>query len=210
MWVVAFLVLLLAPKEEGFKPLFNGKDLTGWSFVFRKPVDARKTFLIKGGAIVCTGKPVGYMTTDASFEQFTLRFDWRYKRPKDLEDDAAFLGNSGYLLFIRKDWVWPSCIEVQGMNRDAGGIIPIKTKAEYTTDKEAREKARKPVGEWNAMEIIVKGGTITVFLNGTKISTVTKYTLKKGRIGFQSEGAEIHWRNIRIKREPKGRKEPKK
>ena len=201
---VAVLVCLSSSSAEpGFEALFNGKNLDGWRFVFReKGVDGTKTFQAVDGVLVCSGRPAGYMVTKGSFERFTLRFDWRYKRPDGLADDAKFRGNSGYLLFVQEDTVWPRSLEVQGMNRDAAGIIPIKCKAKFTTDAEARTKARKPVGEWNSMEIIAKGGTVTAFLNGAKISTVTECDLSKGPIGFQSEGAEIHWRNIRIRKEP--------
>jgi type 1 glutamine amidotransferase len=189
-------------KEEGFVQLFNGKDFTGWKFHFdEKGADPTKTFSVRDGAIVCTGKPAGYMYTEKSYREFTLHFDWRYARPADLEDDSKFPGNSGYLLFIQKHEVWPRSIEVQGMNRDVAGIIPIKTEAKFETDAQTRERERKPVGEWNTMWINVKGGRITVYLNGELVSTVTEYEPKEGPIGFQSEGAEIHWRNIRIREE---------
>ena len=184
--------------EEGFQ------KLEGFTYVFAKEgVDASKTFLAEGNVVRCTGRPYGYMVTKKSYREFTLRFDWKYTRPKDLRDDADFKGNSGYLLFVTKDEVWPRSIEVQGMNRDVAGIIPIKTKAKFTTDAEARKKARKAVGEWNTMEIVVKGGTIRASIIGTLISTVTEYEPKEGRIGFQSEGAEISWRNLSLREEKK-------
>lgn len=188
--------------EPAFESLFNGTDLSGWRFTFREEgVDPSKTFLVRDGMVVCTGRPVGYMSTEASYERFTLSFDFRYARPEGLASDADFGGNSGYLLFVQEDAVWPRCIEVQGMNRDVAGIIPIKSKAEFETDADARERARKPVGEWNHVDIVVRDGKITASLNGTLVSTVTSYEPTRGRIGFQSEGAEIHWKDIRIRRD---------
>jgi hypothetical protein len=193
LWFVS-----LAPAEEPKpEPIFNGKDLKNWTFVGK---DADQAFSVKEGVVVCKGRPVGYMATKRSFKNdFTLTLEWRYARPKDLADDAEFGGNSGYLLFVQKDEVWPRSIEVQGKNRDAAGIIPIKCKAKFVTDKQARKNALKPVGEWNALKIVVEGGTIRTYLNAALISTVTEYEPKEGRIGFQSEGAEIHWRKIAIK-----------
>jgi hypothetical protein len=190
--------------EAGYTPLCNGKDFTGFSFVFSgKDADPSKTFSIADGVIVNTGNPAGYMITEKSYKDFVLRFDWRYKRPEKLEKDADFTGNSGYLLFVTGERkIWPKALEIQGMNRDAGKVIPITIKAEYTVDQEAQKKAVKPVGEWNTMEIVSKSGIVTSVVNGVKIATVTSCELKEGPIAFQSEGAEIHWRNLRIKAEP--------
>ncbi len=201
--ILPFL-LLAAPQgdEKGFVPLFNGKDLSGLKFQFEaKDVDPTKTFSVKDDALVCTGTPNGYWYTEKPYRDFTLRFHWRYKRPEGLTDEEKFPGNSGYLLFITEHKIWPKSIEVQGMNREVARIIPIECKDEtkFTTDAEARKKALKPVGEWNSMEIVAKGGRIEARLNGTLISTVTQHPFKEGAIGFQSEGAEIHWRNVRIR-----------
>ncbi|HET6201714.1 MAG TPA: DUF1080 domain-containing protein [Planctomycetota bacterium] len=198
--------LLLAPQEDekGFVPLFNGKDLAGFKFHFgEKDADPAKTFSVKDGAIVCTGTPPGYLYTEKPYGDFTLRFDWRYKRPADLKNDDDFGGNSGYLLFITEHKIWPRSIEVQGMNKEVARIIPIESKEQtkFTTDAEARKKACKPVGEWNSMEIVAKRGQVAARVNGTLISTVTEHPFKEGVIGFQSEGAEIHWRNLRIRPE---------
>jgi hypothetical protein len=197
---LALLLLAQEDKEEGFEKLTNGKDLSGWKFQFKEEVpDGARVFTLDGDTVVCSGKPAGYMYTEKSYKDFVLRFDWRYKRPDKLEDEKKFAGNSGYLLFIAEHKVWPRSLEIQGMNRDAGFVIPIGTKAKFELDKEAHKTAVKPVGEWNTMEIVSKDGKVTSAVNGVKIATVTECELKEGPIGFQSEGAEIHWRNLRIK-----------
>ncbi len=201
--------LLSAPQDDaGFVPLL-GPDLKGVSFVFEDPKhDPRTTFSFADGVLVNKGEPAGYFITDRSYREFTLRFDWRYRRPDDLKNDADFTGNSGYLLFVTGERkIWPKALEIQGMNRNAGFIIPITCKAEFTVDKEAQAKAVKPVGEWNTMEIRVKGGVTTSVVNGVTVATVTSCELSEGPIAFQSEGAEIHWRNIRIREE--GRAAPR-
>jgi hypothetical protein len=134
-----------------------------------------------------------------------VRYDWRYKRPGDLKDDAKFGGNSGCLVHIHDPGtpavggVWPQCVEVQGMNRDHGRLLFLKTKGEGQWDKEAKDKATRPVGEWNTTEIVCQAdGSITCKINGTPVSS-GKSALTEGMIGFQSEGAEIHFRAIKIK-----------
>ena len=198
------LALPAQEREEGFKPLFNGKDFTGIRFILgRDQTDPGKTFRVEEGAIECTGRPNGYWYTAKDYKDFVLRFDFRYKNPKGEVDQNRWGGNSGYLLFIDgKHKVWPKCVEVQGMNRDVLKLINLGIKSKMTFhDPEARKKVRKPIGEWNKVEIVSKGGVITSSLNGTKISVIESPDAKAGPIGFQSEGVPIGWRKVRIKAE---------
>ncbi len=197
----------LPTDDQGFATLFNGSNFDSFKFYLgAKDADPSKTFSIVDGAIICTGNPAGYVYTRRRFSQFTLRYDWRFKRPANLKDDSKFGGNSGCLLFITAQnalGVWPKSIEVQGMNRDAGMIlaIPRGVKCKIQDFPDARKKAINPVGEWNSNEIISKDGAVTTIINGHKVSVFTDCELTEGPIGWQSEGAEIHWRNIRIKEE---------
>lgn len=204
----ALFAVLCAPlvraADEGWVPLFNGKDFDAFAFHLGKEGAGNKgTFTIKDGTIVVSGKPSGYMYTKKSYGSYTLEYEWNFKRPADLMNDKAFRANSGCLVHIGEAnalGVWPRCIEVQGMYHQAGLILPIprNLKCKCTEDKAAREKVLKPVGEWQTTRIEVAGGEMRIFLNGTLISTVSGCELTKGPIGFQSEGSEIHLRNIRI------------
>ena len=48
------------------------------------------------------------------------------------------------------------------------------------------------------MEITCKGGEITVKVNGDLVNSATNSSVTKGAIGLQSEGAEIHFRNVTL------------
>jgi hypothetical protein len=191
--------------ETGWSALFNGKDLDGWKFhLGRQGAENDGTFTVKDGVLICSGKPSGYIYTPESYSSYTLQFDFAFKRPEGLEKDSAFRGNSGCLIHIAEAnalGVWPRSVEVQGMNRQLGLILPIprSLKCTRTFDAEASEKARKPIGEFNTIEIDVNGGDMVIKLNGTVVSTVGDCELTEGPIGFQSEGVETHWRNIRIR-----------
>lgn len=185
-------------KEEGFKPLGNGKDMSNFKLVG----GLEGTWTVERDVIKCSGNPSGYFATTKSYKNFVLRFDFKYARPAGLEDDSKFQGNSGYLIYITGEHkVWPKSIEVQGLNRDAGKIFAISgyPTVKVKDDAEARKKALKPVGEWNSMEIVSKDGALTAILNATKVCESEAGEFKEGPIGFQSEGAEIHFRNPRIK-----------
>lgn len=191
--------------DEGWAPLFNGKDFDGWRFQLGREGTANKgTFTIEDGLLICEGQPAGYMYTKKSYKNYTLQFEFAFKRPEGLENDAKFGGNSGCLIHIGEKnalGIWPRSIEVQGMHRQLGIILPIPRdlKCELTFNKEARDRVIKPVGEFNAMEIEVEGGDMVISLNGAVVSTVSDCELTEGPIGFQSEGVETHWKNIRIK-----------
>ena len=65
-----------------------------------------------------------------------------------------------------------------------------------------QKRAIQPVGQWNSVEIVSKDGQVGSSLNGTLISIVSEHEFREpGYIGFQSEGAKIYWRNIRIREE---------
>ena len=194
-----------ANTEEGWTALFNGKDFDGWKFHLGKEgADNNGTFTIKEGILICSGKPSGYMYTEKSYRNYTLQFEFAFKRPDGLADDSGFRGNSGCLIHIGEQnalGVWPRSIEVQGMHWQLGLILPIprSVKCRRTLDSEARAKVLKPVGQFNTMEIEVRGGEMVISINGAVVSTVSDCELTEGPIGFQSEGAETHWKNIRIR-----------
>jgi hypothetical protein len=197
-------------KDSGFKPLFNGTDLTGWKFIMADDkADPAKTFYVKDKVIYVTGEPFGYLYTDKTYSNYVLRFDWQYKRPADLKDDLNWKGNSGCLMHIQEPGkrynpkgVWPQCVESQGRQMDHGKIFFMGVKgSDAKFDKETKDKVVRKVGEWNTTEVTCKAdGSLSVKINDTPVSS-GKSPLTSGHIGFQSEGAEIHFRNIEIKQE---------
>lgn len=62
-----------------------------------------------------------------------------------------------------------------------------------------KEDVEKPVGEWNTLECICDGDKLTYILNGKTVNAATKASLTKGKILFQSEGAELFFRKIDVK-----------
>jgi hypothetical protein len=60
--------------DEGFRPLFNGRDLTGWVNANCAP----ETWSARDGVVHCTGKPTGALCTDRQYENFVLEVEWRH------------------------------------------------------------------------------------------------------------------------------------
>lgn len=176
--------------------LFNGTDLSGWKlFLPDKNADPAKVWTVSDGVVHCGGKPAGYMRTEKQYDNYRLKLQWRWP-------DGG--GNSGVLLHIHEpDAVWPKSIEGQLQNGHAADFWVIggtdfkehanKDERRVIKRKRSNEKSQ---GEWNQYEIICKGNTIRLYVNGLLQNSATETTVTKGYIGLQSEGTPVEFRNI--------------
>ena len=162
------------------------------------------TWSATADGLKCGGKPKGYLYSKQSYQNFTLRLDYRFPRPDNLKDEAKFKGNTGFLVYITGEHkLWPICLEVQGKHvqmaaiKENGGAEPAKVE----DDDAARQQARKPVGQWNSLEIVSKDGALAVTLNDTPISKCEPDFISEGPIGIQAEDHPFEVRHIRLKRD---------
>ena len=187
--------------EEGFRAL----TFPDFEPFFAKPLQSpQTTWLSMHDAIICFGKPKGYMHSKEKFADFTLRLELRFAPPADESAAKNFNPNSGVMLHIVEPHKqWPKSLEVQGRFAELATIKENggAAKVLIVDDSAARESARKPVGEWNAIEIVSRAGAITSFLNGTKICESKPSDVTSGMIGLQSEDFEVHFRRLRIRPE---------
>ena len=210
------LVLLLActsctccPPQHSVE-LFNGKDLTGWTaFSSKEGVKLEDVWNVKDGVIVCTGEPIGWLATETPFTNYKLTAEWRWGDPQKP-------GNSGFFQRINGEpSTLPRCIECQLKHESAGDLMgfqgmtvsgdaarSMKPKkfalGELTGGVKKLAMAEKKPGEWNRAEITVQGDKISVIINGQKVNEVAGVPVLAGRIGLQSEGGEVHFRNVRV------------
>ena len=151
------------------------------------------TWSVKDGVIMCKGQPHGYIRTKKEYTNYIFKFEWRYN-----SEGAPPNPNSGVLLNIAPPHkTWPKCVEVQLMNPEAGSIFPLEGGMVNDANSKLRGKA-KPMGEWNSYEITVKDGLLTLVFNGEKVNAGADLEPRRGTIALQSEGWEIHFRNITI------------
>ncbi len=181
--------------------LFNGKDLTGWSYVASgKPADVNRVCSVKDGVLVCTGSPQGYLLLNDVRADYVLHFEWRWttSNPKN---------NSGGLMNITdgplQQGIWPVCFQAQTKTTFAGDIISMSSAAcaEAPAGKTAnkqKDPSEKAIGEWNAADVVVHGDTIEYTVNGVLQNKVTKCVPSFGKIGFQLEGYPYEMRNIKL------------
>lgn len=207
-WLFATLAFLLAGSASGAneKPiaLFNGRDLTGWTYHLADPnVKMEDVWSVKDGVLHCTGKPTGYLLTkENDFENYVLTVEWRWPQKG---------GNNGVLVHVTKPGalgVWPKCLEVQLGSGDAGDLWVIGTTLEIENPagriegrrhKNLTDGSEKKLGEWNKMEITCRGDEITVKVNGELVNHATKLSQSKGAIALQSEGTPIEYRDIKLR-----------
>jgi hypothetical protein len=220
LFVALSAVALVRPADPGqFRDLFNGKDLTGWVNVNTDP----DTWSVRDGMLVCRGKPIGVMRSDKQYENFLLHVEWRHMEPG---------GNSGVFLWSDATPVegkrLPKGLEVQmleldwpNLNRDKDGnprpiayvhgelfganglkIVPENPRGERSMSFENRCLGR---GQWNTYDVVAVDGVVKLSVNGKFVNGVRDATVRKGYLCLESEGAEIHFRSIKILELPGGR-----
>ena len=199
-------------KGDGWVKLFNGKDLTGWTVFLdpKKEADPAKVFSVKDGIIVCEGIPYGYLLTDKDYDNYEFKVQWRWgkKKGKGTPNSGVFVHVTG------PNKIWPKAVEAQLMSGHAGDFwlvdnFKLKVDPERHDPKNARhyfrmkDKVEKEPGEWNQYEITCKGDTIRLVINGQLVNVGTEAELSRGKILLQSEGAEIHFKDVMLKHLPK-------
>src|SRR5881396_828291 len=217
------LVLLMAActawaaDDDGFVPLFNGRDLNGWVNANCAP----ETWSVRDGLIHCTGQPTGALRTVRQYENFLLEVEWRH---------LSSGGNSG--VFI---WGTPIAapgvpflrgIEVQVLDHGYaeqyekqtgkkpdwftthGDVFPIhgatmKPFGRHNGDRSfPSEERSKGSPEWNRYRIVGSNGVLRLHVNGKEVSGGEDCNYRKGYLALESEGAPVEFRNIRIKELP--------
>ncbi len=206
------------PDKDGFVPMFNGKDLTGWKYV-NTP---KSTFYVKDGMIITTGHPTGYLRTPKQYENFIAEFDWMH-----IPNKPGAVGNSGF-------FVWADPIPAVGTGYTRGIEVQVlvnltykNKKGEITATSQGdlfsiwgatcvpdrphpdgwarclpKENHCKGEGEWNHYRVEGNDGRLTLAVNGHEVSGVSKCNPRKGYLALESEGSECRFKNLKIKELP--------
>lgn len=182
--------------EEGFTPLFNGKDLDGWI------AEGPCKFIANGDQVVCTGAgnyPT-WLRSDEVFENFILRFQFKMGK----------YGEGGIFLHA----------PIHGRNSNVG--FEIQLSDEIRNRKPAvistgaifgvlppKQQAARPLGEWNDVEVVMDWPALKVTVNGVVVQDLNveenpelRYRLRSGYLGLQDRGKTYALRNPRIRRLP--------
>ncbi|MAG92783.1 MAG: hypothetical protein CMJ48_03410 [Planctomycetaceae bacterium] len=201
-----------------YRSLFNGKDLTGWVNVNTD----KDTWSVRDGLLVCTGHPIGVMRSEKQYENFLLHIEWRHMESGG--NSGVFAWSTGSVvegrrlptglevqmleldwpkLHKKKDGTLPPIAYVHGELFGAGGlqVIPDNPRGRRSKSIENRCKGK---GQWNVYDVVCVDGTVKLSVNGKFVNGVRQAAVKKGYLCLESEGAEIHFRNIQILELPPG------
>jgi hypothetical protein len=180
--------------------LFNGKDFSNWVFKLKDPaVDPATVFTVRDGVIHISGDPFGYMRTKESYSDYKLHLEWRW--PSEATNSGVFIHAQ------EPDAIWLKCVECQLKNGNAGDFVCMngsdmteKTDKTKSGVKKLADSSEKSAGEWNTMEVVCRGNEISVYVNGILQNKGTGLNISKGSICLQSEGKEIEFRNVFLKK----------
>jgi hypothetical protein len=187
---------------DGFEPVFNGRDLSGWA-------GATDNHEVVDGAIRCQPGKGGTLHTIAEYGDFVARLE--FKLPPG--------GNNG--LAIRYpgagEAAYVGMCEIQVLDSEDPKYVALDARQYHGSAYGLAAAERgylRPTGEWNFQEVTVRGSRITVELNGSVIldadlAAVTDFMGGKphpgvnrtsGCFGFAGHGDPVEFRSVAIKR----------
>ena len=193
-----------AESEAGWRVLFDGTDLSAWQD--RSGKKPGEGWVIRDGALMRQER-TGDLWTKERFGDFVLELEFKTS------------GNSG--VFIRTDKPTDNVqtgIEIQ---IDKPSEMPDKHSCGAIYDCLAPSKEASRADEWNQLKVTARDNRIAVVMNGeqiidmdleqwdepgrnpdgtkNKFRTALKDFKREGHIGFQEHGADVAYRNVRIK-----------
>lgn len=165
--------------------------------------------------LICKGLPIGVMRSEKQYENFILQVEWKHieaggnsgvfvwsdARP----DEKSRLPGGVEVQMLELDWVnqnvrdgtTPPIAYVHGELFGVGGVQTVPDNPRGTRSKSIENRC-KGKGEWNSYTVVCVDGVIKLSVNGKFVNGISKSTAKKGYLCLESEGAEIHFRNLKI------------
>jgi len=188
--------------------------------------DPDHVFKVENGLIHVSGTEMGYIISKRSFEHFYLKAEFKWGEGT-FAPKLGKARDSGILFHIQgPDKVWPRSVEFQVQEggtgdfwmTDGASITGVDGKRATGPDGKAVRVDRigkgpwqdvtgyrdpvgeveKPHGEWNLLELVTEGNEVRQYVNGKLANKGTDPFPAQGKILFQSEGAEVFYRNIEI------------
>ena len=199
------LLALFATAQGGWRPLFNGKDLTGW-----KQLNGKARYTVNNKEIVGTTvfkEPNSFLVTDKDYGDFILELELRMDSMMNSGIQVRSESKADY----NNGRVHGYQIEVDPSARAWSGGIYDEARRGWLYPMEYNRAAMKAYkhGQWNKYRVECIGNMIRTFVNGVPTAHLIDDMTPKGFIALQvhsigkasEEGRTIRWRNIRIQTE---------
>lgn len=204
------------PTGEGFVPLFNGKDLSGWKGLVENPIArgkmsadtlafkqrkadeaAFKDWYAKDGELIFSGHGDNLCTVK-QYGDFEMYVDWKIQK----DGDAGI-----YLRGTPQVQIWDTSRVKVGAQVGSGGL--------YNNQKNPSKPSKvadNAIGEWNTFHITMIGDRVSVDLNGENV--VDNVILEnywdrnlpifaKEQLELQAHGNQIHYRDVYVREIPR-------
>lgn len=201
------LALLAAAPEERID-LLAATDLTGWTVYIGESSNDAPTaaspaiWSLQDGVLRLDGTPNVYLRTTRPFANYRLHVEWRWPNA-DVPSP-----NSGLVLHVNgPDRIWPDGYEVQLKGGLAGEIVAFRQdlpggvpspRDGFKRAKRAQPASEKPLGAWNVAEVICRGDSLEVLVNGVRQNLAENLPVTSGAIALQSEGFPIEFRHLTV------------
>ncbi len=182
---------------------------------------AKDTWSVRKDILVCSGLPVGVMRSEKQYENFMLHVEWKHIErggnsgvfvwSNAIPGEKNRLPNGVEVQMLELDWVKlntrdgvePPVAYVHGELFGVGGVqtVPDNPRGARSKSVENRCKGR---GEWNIYDVVCIDGVVKLSVNGKFVNGLSHSSQKKGYLCLESEGGQIHFRNIKIIELPSG------
>ena len=201
-------------EEIDLQKVKSGENIDGVPVNWIQVNTETDTWKENGDELICYGHPIGVIRSEKKYENFLLHIEWKHMEPggnsgtfvwSDAEPGDNRLPNGVEVQMLELDWVklntrdgkTPPIAYVHGEIFGVGGTEtePDNPRGRRSKSVENRCKGK---GEWNTYDVVCVDGTIKLSINGKFVNGISQSTKKEGHICLESEGAEIHFRNIRI------------
>jgi HEAT repeat protein len=209
------------PEGEGFVPMFNGKDLTGWKGLVENPIvrakmdkktlaekqkaadeEMRRDWKVENGEIIFVGKGYNNLTTEKKYGDIEMFVDWKIYDDGNKEGDAGI-----YLRGTPQVQMWDTARVEDGAQVGSGGLYNNQVHP-----SKPLKVADNALGEWNNFRILMQGDRVTVYLNGELVTDnviLENYWDRKlpifpeEQIELQAHGSRVAYRDLYIREIPR-------
>ena len=194
----------LETSQEGWRNLFPGKDLKGWSRVDFDPKVTRKVWSVSedGTLLQCDarGGIKELLMFEEEFGDGILHVEWRWGMDQGEKPNY----NGGVFVRTSADGkIWTQAqvarAEKPPVVGDLFAMVPVGGKVQRVEAFQKGPSREKPVGEWNTYEVTCRGKEITLWVNGGVTSTWSDCPVPRGHLALQAEFAAYEYRSVRFK-----------
>ncbi len=201
-------------EEIGLQKILSGENIEGETVNWMQVNTEVETWKVDGNELICSGHPIGVIRSEKKYENFLLHIEWKHMEPggnsgtfvwSNADPGDNRLPDGVEVQMLELDWInlnirdgkTPPVAYVHGEIFGVGGVetVPDNPRGRRSKSVENRCKGK---GEWNTYDVVCVDGTIKLSVNGKFVNGISQSTKKAGYICLESEGAEIHFRNIRI------------